>query len=183
MEVSAVIDLQKLQRFCNECRLHGFVNNDTIEKHKLGWVKENDGVMLAAYLNGDIISVAGCHRIEGNSFRVCFRGAQIPERDTYKGISKLHFNSIPWRVLLPGLIEWCDAKGAERLYVTTNTDNDKARLAHTNRALTLLSKQGIVTLDKTEEYFGVMQNFWLLNTGAYYESRKVLHNWDEARSG
>lgn len=131
--------------------------------------------MLYAYHDDEMIGVAGCHRINDNDFRVCFRGAQLPGKDIYTGMSKLHFNSIPWRLLLPYQIDWCSGKGAERLFVTTNADRTDARLAHTNRAMHILAKRGIVMHHKTEVYFDVLQNFWLLNIEAYNESREVLH--------
>jgi hypothetical protein len=142
---------------------------------KYKWCKEQ-GEYFCAIRDDDIIAVAGCHplpEVGPNAWRIMFRGCELPQTDTFKGLGKGDWNSITQREMIPRFIEWCPS---EELYLTTNTDHEHSngKASRNHRLMGLLARQGILhyegrmVLNKTE------QALWKLNIDEYTTRRNRL---------
>ena len=138
---------------------------------KLDFITQRFGNMWGLEKEGRLVAVAGClefPEVSSNAFRIQFRGCEIPGSDVKKTLSKSHFNSSTFRELIPYQIEWCNDRGSDELYLTTNIDNKN------HRAMQLIAKQGFLTLHKETILFNVEQAIWRFNIEKYIDERKKL---------
>ena len=137
----------------------------------------NNGVVIVyAIKDNKIIAVAGCHplpEVSPNAWRIMFRGCELPQTDTFKGLGKGDWNSITQREMIPKFIEWCPS---DQLYITTNThhDHSNGKSSRNHRLMGLLAKQKI--LDKHSEIvlYYTEQTVWKLNIKEYTRRRSLL---------
>lgn len=154
-----------------KCRAYGYSNNWSEDRYNFDRVKEYDGNFWGLESKGSLIATAGCLRfpeVGANAFRIQYRGCEIPHTDIKKGLSRSHFNSSTFRELIPYQLEWIAKYKSDEIYLTTNLDNKN------HRAMTLIAKQGFLSLHSTEELFGVEQAIWRFNIDKYITERKKL---------
>ena len=167
--------IPELEIFCDKAKELGYTNNSSLKAMKYKWCKEQ-GEYFCAIRDDDIIAVAGCHplpEVGPNAWRIMFRGCELPQTDTFKGLGKGDWNSITQREMIPRFIEWCPS---EELYLTTNTDHEHSngKASRNHRLMGLLARQGILhyegrtVLNKTE------QALWKLNIDEYTNRRSRL---------
>ena len=176
--VSTACDIKILEDFCNKCAALGYTNNSSIDKLKFNFVKENNGLYHYAFYKNKLVSLAGCHHlpeVENNAYRIAFRGVQLPNKDVYQGLSKNHFNSIVWRVLLNYQIHHCTNAGAENFYITTNIKDSLGRIPKTDKIFKLLSDSNIVDNCGVINIFNTEQRLWKLNLEKYDASRAAAN--------
>lgn len=170
--------LQALEEFCNECKLAGYKNNDSVKSLKLEWCLTLGGQFFLTYLNNKIISLSGCHPLpEAGTgvYRILFRGATLPEYQNLHGsLSKTHMNSIPFYYHAPEQIAWATKEGYTNCVITTNQANKDGiqSMNKSHRVFKLLEKQRIVScLHEKLWLFNNDQSVWSLNTDNYFTTR------------
>ena len=165
----------QLEEFCKECKNLGYANNSNFEAMKLEWCKQR-GEYWCAIKEDTIVAVAGCHplpEVGPNAWRILFRGCELPQNDTFKGLGKGDWNSITQREFIPVMINWCPS---DQLYITTNTyhEHSNGKASRNHRLMGLLAKQKI--LDKHSEMmlYYTEQTVWKLNIKEYTRRRSLL---------
>ena len=165
----------QLEEFCKECKNLGYANNSNFEAMKLEWCKQR-GEYWCAIKDDKIVAVAGCHplpEVGPNAWRILFRGCELPQNDTFKGLGKGDWNSITQREFIPVMINWCPS---DQLYITTNTyhEHSNGKASRNHRLMGLLAKQKI--LDKHSEMmlYYTEQTVWKLNIKEYTRRRSLL---------
>ncbi len=176
-------DTDRLERFCQICKVYGYMNNQNLISLK--WGDQYDLPSQAQYwalvVNDDIVSISGCHSYDHNHkiLRVLFRSATIPPYDKlHCGISKNHMNSAPFSLLLPEQIKYGFEYSYEKFWLTT-VDNDydaSGKMSRTHRAMILLEKKGLVDYIKTENYYYTNQSIWQINVPKYFEAQSIFIN-------
>ena len=176
--VTTSCDTDILEDFCNKCAALGYTNNSSIDKLKFDYITENNGAYFYAFLNDTLVSLAGCYHfpeLGDSAYRFSYRGVQLPGVDTYQGLSKNHFNSIPWRVLLNYQIKHGLDRGATEFYTTTNIKDEFGRVPKTDKMMHYISQKGIVALHDTINIFNIEQRVWKLNLEKYDASRAAAN--------
>ena len=178
-----VYDLQSIDRglldtFFSRCIELNFVNNISLNAIRTEFVSQREGNIWFLVREKEIIGMAGCHRfdeVDPKSFRIQYRGCEIPGRDVKPGLSKSHFNSSTFRELIPYELKWIEEKGYDKdnVYLSANLDNKN------HRAMTLIEKQGYLTKHQEGLLFGVQQTIWKFNTQHYEEVRKKVTSYVE----
>jgi hypothetical protein len=177
MKIEVIKDkhLSMLQQFCNQCAELQYENNKSLTAMKLLWCKDW-GEYFCAIKDNKIIAVAGCHplpEVGPKAWRIMFRGCELPQTDTFKGLGKGDWNSITQREMIPKFIEWCPS---DQLYITTNTyhEHSNGKSSRNHRLMGLLAKQKI--LDKHSEIvlYYTEQTVWKLNIKEYTRRRSLL---------
>ena len=123
-----------------------------------------------------IVAVAGCHplpEVGPNAWRIMFRGCELPQQDTFKGLGKGDWNSITQREMIPKFIEWCPT---DELYITTNIDHEHSngKASRNHRLMGLLAKQGILDKHSDMVLYYTKQTVWKLNIPEYTRRRNKL---------
>lgn len=157
--------------FMTKCNELGYYNNSTIERFRFDRVDNNWGNIWGLAKGNDLIATAGCHLFEeydSDSFRLQFRGCEIPGTDVKRGLSKGHWNSMTWRELIPYELDLAYKVGIYKFYITTNTDN------RNHRTMTNMAKQGYLELDKITMLNNTEQAIWRFNDEKYLEVRSKL---------
>lgn len=165
-----------LEKFFLECSSLGYVNNISLLTIRSEFVKQREGNIWFLVNDDEIIGMAGCHRfdeVDSKSFRIQFRGCELPGRDIKQGLSRSHFNSSTFRELIPYQLAWIEQRGYDRnnVYLTTNHDN------RNHRAMTLIAQQGFLTKYKEDILFGVEQTIWKFNTLHYETVRQKVTSY------
>lgn len=166
-----------VEEFCQQCKLAGYKNNESIEAMKLDWCLSQGGQFFLTYLDDRIISLSGCHplsEISKNTYRVLFRGATLPEYQNLTGaMSKTHMNSIPFFYHVPRQISWAKQVGRDCIVVTTNYENIEIKsMSKSHRVFYSLAKQGIVDqLVEKMKLFYTDQAVWQINENEYFKHR------------
>jgi hypothetical protein len=165
-----------LEQFFLRCKELGFVNNVSLEAIRIHYVLQREGNIWFTVRDNEIIGMAGCHRfdeIDPTSFRVLFRGCELPGREPMQGLSKSYFKSSGFRELLPYQLAWITDKGYDKnnVYVTANTDN-----VH-HKIMTIQERLGLFTRYQDRELFGVDQTIWKLNTATYEAARQQVTSY------
>ena len=176
--VTTSCDTDILEDFCNKCAALGYTNNSSIDKLKFDFVKENNGIYHYAFLNNVLVSLAGCHhlpQVSDTAYRIAYRGVQLPGVDTYKGLSRNHFNAIPWRVLLNYQIDHCQQIGGTEFFTSTNVKDEFGRIPKTNKMMQYISQKGIMIPFGTINIFNTDQRLWKLNLEKYDQSRAAAN--------
>jgi hypothetical protein len=185
----------QLEEFINKTRKIGYRDHKEIKQLEIDETINNKwGKFFYTFKNEKIISLSGCHEfthfdVENlkwiDGMRVCFRGVQLPGEDTYKGISKHHMNSIPFREHLPLQMEWGKALGYNHFFITThNWYGTPANLYkgpskeqnRTNKIMKYLSKLNIVIHHGESYVKGYLQNIWEINQDEYLGLRSLTKN-------
>ena len=142
---------------------------------KFDWCKEQ-GEYFCAIKDDDIVAVAGCHplpEVSPNAWRIMFRGCELPQIDTFKGLGKGDWNSITQREMIPKFIDWCPSN---QLYLTTNIDHEHSngKASRNHRLMGLLAKQKILDKYGDIELYYTAQTVWKLNIQEYTTRRNRL---------
>ena len=170
------IDSELLDKFFKACRELDYVNNISLDAIRQQFVFQREGNIWFLVKDNEIIGMSGCHRfdeIDSTSFRIQFRGCELPGKDVKPGLSRSHFNSSTFRELIPYQLKWIEEKGYDKrnVYLSANTDN------RNHRAMTLIEKQGFLTKYKDDVLFGVSQTIWKFNTEYYETVRKRITSY------
>ena len=167
--------IPELEIFCDKAKELGYTNNSSLKAMKYEWCKEQ-GEYFCAIRDDDIVAVAGCHplpEVGPNAWRIMFRGCELPQTDTFKGLGKGDWNSITQREMIPRFIEWCPS---DELYLTTNTDHEHSngKATRNHRLMGLLAKQGILHYEGRMILYQTEQALWKLNIDEYTNRRSRL---------
>jgi hypothetical protein len=160
------IDRKALDEFFLECKNLGYENNVSDLAIRTSFVKQRLGNIWFLLSQGEVIGMAGCHRFDeydSSSFRIQFRGCEIPGKDVKPGLSRSHFNSSTFRELIPYQLRWIEQKGYDKnnVYLTVNH-------GHKNyRAMSLIERQGFLTKECEMNLFNTEQTIWKFNTEHY----------------
>jgi hypothetical protein len=102
-----------------------------------------------------------------------FRGCELPQTDTFKGLGKGDWNSITQREMIPKFIEWIPS---DELYITTNTDHEHSngKASRNHRLMGLLARQGILYYEGRMILNQTEQALWKLNIDEYTNRRSRL---------
>ena len=177
MQIKIITDdlIPQLEIFCKEAENLGYENNSSLKAMKYDWCKEH-GEYFCAITKEKIVAVAGCHplpEVDENAWRILFRGCELPQNDTFKGLGKGDWNSITQREVIPKFIEYCPSN---ELYLTTNIhhEHSNGKSARNHKLMGLLAKQKI--LDKHSEMmlYYTKQAVWKLNINEYNRRRSLL---------
>lgn len=170
--------IKAVEEFCQECKLEGYKNNDSLKSMKLDWCLKLGGQFTLTYFDDKLISLSGCHPLPEageNVYRILFRGATLPGYQNWQGtLSKTHMNSIPFYYHIPRQINWARMAGYSDTVVTTNHNNKDGiqSMNKSHRVFRLLEKQGIVTcLYENLWLFNNQQSVWSLNVDNYSIAR------------
>ena len=111
MIITPIIDelIPELEVFCKKAKELKYENNSSLKAMKFDWCKEH-GEYFCAIKGNDIVAVAGCHplpEVASDAWRIMFRGCELPQTDTFKGLGKGNWNSITQREMIPKFIDWC----------------------------------------------------------------------------
>ena len=154
----------------------GYINNTSLLSIRAEFVKQRLGNIWFLTKGEDIIGMAGCHRfdeVDIKSFRIQYRGCEIPGTDVKPGLSRSHFNSSTFRELIPYQLKWIENMGYDKnnVYLSANTDNKN------HRAMQLIEKQGFLTKFKEGLLFNVDQTIWKFNTEHYEHVREKVTSY------
>ena len=166
--------LKMLENFCERCRTLGFENNSSFEAMKLLWCK-GWGEYWCAIDNDEIIAVGGCHplpEVSPTAWRILFRGCELPNKYTFKGLGKGDWNSITQREFIPLMIKYCPSS---EIFLTTHRGGVHER---NHKLMTLLSKQKnpYLLYHSTMILYNTEQTIWRVKVPTYFERRAKLKN-------
>lgn len=168
-----------LEKFCASCGNLGYYNNESLQAIKLDQCIDQGGQFFLTYLDDNLISISGCHplpQIDSNTFRVLFRGVELPEyRNLFAITSKTHMTSLPFYYHLPLQIKWARQQGANKFVVTTNWSNPDGikSMSKSHRVFQLLERQGMVScLVNRMTLFNTEQSVWEINLEHYFLARE-----------
>ena len=90
MQIKIITDdlIPQLEVFCKKALILGYENNSSLKAMKYDWCKEH-GEFFCAIKDENIVAVAGCHplpEVSENAWRILFRGCELPQNDTFRGI-------------------------------------------------------------------------------------------------
>jgi len=167
--------IPELEIFCDKAKELGYTNNSSLKAMKYDWCKEQ-GEYFCAIRDDEIVAVAGCHplpEVGPNAWRIMFRGCELPQTDTFKGLGKGDWNSITQREMIPKFIEWIPS---DELYITTNTDHEHSngKASRNHRLMGLLARQGILYYEGRMILHQTEQALWKLNIDEYTNRRSRL---------
>jgi hypothetical protein len=184
LKIATAEDVSLVEEFCKECKTLSFLNNQDLKSIKWDWIQS-----IGKYYIGidttcnKIFTMAGyhpLHEMDQNSWRILFRGAQLPGY-ALKVFSKnqlrtsVHFAHILYYQILDILNQNPNAK----IYMSTNViDNkDAPKSARLNRSTTpILEAQGLITLEvKDIELYYTRQNLWRINIDEYMRQRSEIY--------
>lgn len=170
--------IKSVEKFCYECSLVGYKNNDSVKSMRLDWCLNLGGQFFLTYKNDKLISLSGCHPLPEagkNVYRILFRGATLPEYQNLQGtLSKTHMNSIPFYHHTPRQINWARVIGYDDYAITTNHSNKDGitSMSKSHRVFKLLEKQGLVScLHENLRLFNNDQSVWSLRVDNYLAAR------------
>ena len=177
MIITPIIDelIPELEIFCEKAKELKYENNSSLKAMKFDWCKEQ-GEYFCAIKDNDIVAVAGCHplpEVGPDAWRIMFRGCELPQTDTFKGLGKGDWNSITQREMIPKFIDWCPSN---QLYLTTNIDHEHSngKASRNHRLMGLLAKQKILDKYGDIELYHTAQTVWKLNIQEYTTRRNRL---------
>ena len=160
-----------VEEFCKECDLLNFKNNSSLEKMKWHFGLENGG-WFAAMFENKIYSLAGYHKFDINSYRVLFRGAQLPGHNPTIVSKNIFSVMVHWTYLLHEQIKEIMLKDQNaKIYISTNVEeNVDAPTSHrlSKSMAPLLAKRGLLNLEKKDIIlYNTRQHLWRLNVEQY----------------
>lgn len=164
---------ESLNVFCAKCNEEGVANNSNYESIKMRELKGNRGAFWLCYDEDTIISAAGAQLIKFQNIsavRALYRAASLKSHRgaCFSGLSRYHFNSIPFSRILPHCIEWKNKYHSTLdIMITTNINFKKYKTSNTDRLFHLLQKCGLVSHVGGVCLYNVWQNIWKLNEKVY----------------
>ena len=168
-----------LNQFCNQCKILGYKNNESLEAMRLDWCIRSKGQFFLTYADKNLISISGCHplpQVDNKTFRILFRGATLKDYQNSLGVvNKYHLTSIPFYSHIPLQIKWGLTKGYNSFCITTNWNNPDGidSMSHSHRVFQYLERQGLVDcLIERVNLYSVDQTVWKLNIDRYLEVRE-----------
>ena len=169
-----------LNLFCKKCKKEGIINNSSYENIKIEELEGYKGTFWLCYDNEMIVSGAGAQLINiyGRSvIRALYRAASLTSyRSYFSSLSKYHFNSIPFSMILPYCIEWRNFNHPNLdIVITTNVDFKKSKTSNTNRLFFSLEKYGLVSHIGEVFLYNVRQNCWKLCEELYLNKLKDFY--------
>jgi hypothetical protein len=158
-------DASEVREFCKVCESKGYRNNST-----LGKIKFKDIPYWAVRKHNKIICISGCHVLFDTSYRILARAVALESR---AGLSRYHFNSLPFYYHIQPQIEWAKQQGGTDFFITTNKNRDESgKMERMHRVMQLLEKQGLLELTYDDYVLnGVTQSLWKLNYKKYLSLR------------
>ena len=174
------VDIPLVIEFCNDCKKYGFLNNISLSHIK--WDTSQFFIGIDVSLN-KIITLAGYHQlldIDNHSWRVLFRGAQLPGYST-NIVSKNPLKTIihVGHLLHYQLLEILDIDNDAKCYISTNIESNKnAPTSYRLNSLIcpLMEKQKILTLEQANiELYYTRQNLWRVNVDEYFRQRSLIY--------
>lgn len=184
LKIATVEDKFLVEEFCKECKSLGFLNNQDLSSIKWDWIQSVGKYYIGIdTLHNKIFTIAGYHplpEIDKNSYRVLFRGAQLPgyalnafSKNMLK--TSLHISHILYYQILD--ITKLDPNA--KIYISTNIiDNkDAPKSARLNRSTApILEEQGVLTLEIEDvELYYTRQNLWRVNIAKYMHQRSEIY--------
>lgn len=170
------IDRISLEKFFAECTRLGFINNISLEAIRVDFVKQRKGNFWFLLKGEEIIGMAGCHRFDEyspDSFRILFRGCELPGKDVKPGLSRSNFNSSCFRELLPYQLKWIEDQGYDKTQAFISVNHGHKNI----RTMEIIERQGCFTEVADIMLFGVQQKIWKLNTDYYESIRKKVTSY------
>lgn len=164
-------DRLELDKFLAICKNLGLENNKDAQSIKLTQMKMPYGQYFIGWDHNtnSVWNIAGVHRlseISNDTWRVLFRGAQLPGYALGVGKDFLRI-SYHWRYFLPLQIKFVKEKYPNANFViSTNIKNSAAGKSDqlNNKIMPLLNNRGIVSLLKDNiDLFHTKQNIWMIN--------------------
>ena len=136
------VDKETLERFFWECNRLGYQNNTSLATIRVEFVKQRNGNIWFLMKENEIIGMSGCHRFDEydqNSYRIQYRGCELPGKDVKRGLARSHFNSSTFRELIPYQLKWIEDHGYDKynVYLTVNHGHKN------HRTMELIEKQEI----------------------------------------
>lgn len=177
-------DTDKLAVFCDRCDSLGFVNNKDFKAIKLDKMQMPYGQFFIAVDtdNDSIFSIAGVHHfpeVNNNSYRVLFRGAQLPgynqfSTDFYHSV--IHFGYFLYYQIR--LIT--DIHPEAEFYITTNVNEGGSKSHNMDRVMMpIVRKRGICELTQSNVMiYNTPQNVWKVNVDEYMRQRETLSRYN-----
>jgi len=171
-----------VEEFSKECAQAGYYNNSSLELMK--WGKAYDLPATPDYwgliVNNKLASISGCHSFvpfnpDFPQLRVLFRSATLPNfNNLIPGLSKNHMNSVPFSLLLPYQIAFGLDNNYRYFFITTScTDHDASgKMLRTHKAISIISKNKLVTWESKEVVYNIMQDKWRINLPNYLTALK-----------
>jgi hypothetical protein len=164
-----------LENFCKKAKELGYENNSSLAAMKYDWCKEH-GEYFCAIKNDSIVAVAGCHplpEVSPTGWRILFRGCELPQTDTFRGLGKGDWNSITQREIIPRFIDFCPT---DELFITTNIyhEHSNGKSARNHKLMGLLARQGILDKHTDMTLYYTEQTVWKLNVKEYTRRRNSL---------
>lgn len=164
--------LSDLEIFLGKCKQLGLENNKDTEAIKLKKIQMPYGQYFIGWDKNKkcIWNLAGVHCIPEfgeNTWRVLFRGAQLPGYTCKFGTDFLRI-SYHWKFFLPLQINFIQERYENpKFIISTNINNKSAGKSDrlNKRIMPQLAKRGIISL-LTENYvlYNTLQNIWSIKT-------------------
>ncbi len=174
VEVLSRKDFAQLKEFCKVCATKGYRNNTDFGRLKLNKIIPPYGQYWVVKRDNKIICLSGCHKfpeIDDTSYRILFRAVGL---ETRTGLSRYHFNSLPFYWHVRPQVEWIKKQGGERFFITTQTDEGSdvsGKMFRMDKVMHLLEKQGILKLETILKIGYTKEHVWELNYNEYLSKR------------
>jgi len=169
------VDVFSVKDFCEECNKLGLQNNKSLERMK--W---DTATWFAALDESKIYSIAGYHKlnIDEHSYRVLFRGAQLPGYKPNTFSKDVYASVVHWTYLLEAQINDILKQDPQaKLYISTNIDkNNDAPSSHklTSMMTPLLIKRKLLSLEyENIDLYFTKQNLYRVNVEEYFKQRSA----------
>lgn len=169
-------DIDRLQKFCEECSKLGYTNNSSFQSIKLDKMRMPYGKYFVGVDESKdrIFNLAGVHHlpeIAPNAWRCLFRGAQLPGYAIRKGLSKNMLRTgYQLAYILPMQIDYIKKQYDDaEFYMTTNIDKDgSGKSIRMGKFVELLLRDDILIKHSEQELFYTMQKIWKIDLEMLY---------------
>lgn len=158
-----------VEKYCDECKRLGWVNNSSLDKLKFYMVYKNQGTYFAIQENNEIVSLAGCYKFleyDKDGWRIFYRSATLPKKAKNKGLHR--GTGLRGRLYLDAFLNWTSSGD---LYFTTNVSNDNwngITRYHRHMIKESSMKDSYVDYVETTTLWNTEQAIWKLNNEKYY---------------
>ena len=157
-------DYQTVEKFCDECKKYGWVNNQSLDSMKFYETLDSGGWLGIKNKNDDIISIAGYHhfnQIGDNCYRIFYRTAALPTQKSHYGMA--HGAGTRGRAYIK---KYIDLLPKQRLFTTTNHYNSnypEIKRYHDHLVKVSKRKNSYINYVADIELFGIVQSVWEIN--------------------
>ena len=158
-----------LKKFCNECKILDYKNNENFQKIKLDKVN-----YCCVYDKDKIVAISGTHHEDyytgKHDWGVWYRVVILPEYHTYFNQTRPYgSSSIAFRICLKENILFAKKHGADVFLFTTNLNNDQSpKMIRQNSHARMFEKLGIIKYLGERDIFCTPQNLWEININNYF---------------